>query len=136
MYLVIPFVGGPPLVAAIVIAAVLAIAGAFVAITVIHVITTRQAVTPDRLLARMNASYRTLGYGVIPVGALLGGAIGEAFGLRTALLVGAIGVAAAPLWIVISPVRHLRRLEDLARAGDAQQAVRADARAATPSEAA
>jgi MFS family permease len=118
VYLVIPFVGGPPLVAAIVIAAVLAIAGAFVAITVIHVITIRQAVTPDRLLARMNASYRTLGYGVIPVGALLGGAIGEAFGLRTALLVGAIGAAAAPIWIVVSPVHRLRRLEDLARADE------------------
>lgn len=118
VYLAIPFVGGPPLVAAGILALVLATAGAFTAVTVIHVVTIRQSVTPDRLLARMNASYRTLGYGVIPIGALLGGVVGDAFGLRTALLVGAIGVALAPAWIIASPVRRIRRLEDVLQRGE------------------
>lgn len=76
------------------------------------------AVTPDRLLARMNASYRTLGYGITPIGALLGGIIGEAFGLRAALAVGAIGIACAPLWVVFSPVSRIRRIEDVGSMAD------------------
>ncbi len=113
VYLAIPFVDGAPFFAAGAIGLVLAVAGAFIAITVIHVITIRQSLTPDRLLARMNATYRTLGYGVIPVGALLGGVVGETLGLRAALLVGAIGMAAAPIWVVFSPVSRLRRLGDV-----------------------
>jgi MFS family permease len=100
-------------------ALVLAVAGAFIAITVIHVMTIRQTVTPDRLLARMNATYRTLGYGVMPIGALLGGIIGEAFGLRAALAVGAIGIASAPLWVILSPAPRVKRLENLAPAAEA-----------------
>ena len=42
-------------------------------ISVVHVITVRQTITPDALLGRMNASYRTLTYGAIPVGAMIGG---------------------------------------------------------------
>ena len=113
VYIALPLIGGSSPIAVGVIALVLAVAGAFIAITVIHVMTIRQTVTPDRLLARMNASYRTLGYGVMPVGALLGGIVGEAFGLRAALAVGAIGIASAPLWVVFSPVRGVRRIEDV-----------------------
>jgi MFS family permease len=113
VYLVIPFLGGPTPFAAGVLGAVLAVAGAGISVTVIHVMTIRQTVTPDRLLARMNASYRTLGYGLMPVGALLGGILGETLGLRVALLVGAIGIACAPLWVVFSPVRRIGRLSDV-----------------------
>ena len=118
VYLVIPFVGGPSVIAATVLALTMAIAGAFIAITVIHVMTIRQSVTPDRLLARMNASYRTLGYGMVPIGALLGGLIGEALGLRAALLVGAVGIACAPLWVVFSPVPRIQRIDDVAAVAD------------------
>jgi MFS family permease len=113
VYIALPLIGGSSPIAVGVIAFILALAGAFIAITVIHVMTIRQTVTPDRLLARMNASYRTLGYGVMPIGALLGGIVGEAFGLRAALAVGAIGIASAPLWVVFSPVRRVRRIEDV-----------------------
>jgi MFS family permease len=117
VYLAIPFVDGSSPTTVGVLALVLAVAGAFVAITVIHVMTIRQTVTPNRLLARMNASYRTLGYGVMPVGAVLGGILGEAFDLRSALAVGAIGIACAPLWVVFSPVRRIRRIEDVEPTG-------------------
>jgi hypothetical protein len=80
----------------------------------VNVISLRQAVTPDRMLGRMHATYRTLTYGTIPVGALLGGAIGEAFGLHAALLVGAVGIATAPIWVALSPVRAIRTIADVA----------------------
>jgi hypothetical protein len=51
----------------------------------------KTAVTPDRLLGRMTASYRFLTYGAIPLGALLGGVLGELLGLRAAVAVGPAG---------------------------------------------
>jgi predicted MFS family arabinose efflux permease len=74
----------------------------------INQVSLRQAITPDRLQGRMNASMRFLVWGTIPVGALLGGALGEAVGLRPALALLAIGGLLAPLWVVFSPVRRLR----------------------------
>jgi predicted MFS family arabinose efflux permease len=50
----------------------------------------RQRITPDRLLGRMNASYRLVGWGTIPLGAALGGVLAEALGLRGAFLVAAL----------------------------------------------
>jgi len=70
----------------------------------------RQSVCPDRLLGRMNASIRFLVWGTIPLGGLLGGALGELLGLRATLLVAGTGIALAPLWLVASPLRGLRDL--------------------------
>jgi MFS family permease len=50
----------------------------------------RQRITPDHLLGRMNATYRLLGWGTMPLGAALGGAVGEWFGLRPAFAVAAL----------------------------------------------
>jgi MFS family permease len=49
----------------------------------------RQRITPDRLLGRMNASYRLVGWGTMPLGALLGGVLAETLGLRATFLVAA-----------------------------------------------
>lgn len=68
----------------------------------------RQIVTPDRLLGRMNASFGFLSGGVAPLGALAGGVLGEAIGLRPTLAVGAVGGVAAFLWVWFSPLRALR----------------------------
>lgn len=70
----------------------------------------RQAVCPDGLLSRMNASVRFLVWGPIPLGGLLGGALGELFGLRATLLVAVVGSALAPGWLLASPLRRLRDL--------------------------
>jgi MFS family permease len=75
---------------------VVANAAAFVgvgtAMVVWNVITVslRQRITPDRLLGRMNAAYRLLGWGTIPIGAALGGLVAERFGLRTTFAVAAL----------------------------------------------
>jgi MFS family permease len=50
----------------------------------------RQRITPDRLLGRMNASYRLVGWGTMPLGAALGGVLAEALGLRGAFVVAAL----------------------------------------------
>lgn len=43
----------------------------------------RQAITPPHLLGQVNATRRVTVFGVQPIGALLGGAFGEAAGLYT-----------------------------------------------------
>jgi len=62
----------------------------------------RQRITPDRLLGRMNASYRLVGWGTMPLGAALGGALAEALGLR-----GAFGVAALATFAVLIGFRYV-----------------------------
>jgi MFS family permease len=67
----------------------------------------RQMVTPDELQGRVTASHRFLVYGVEPIGALLGGWLGAALGLRLAIAICALGVLTSPLWGLFSPLRHL-----------------------------
>jgi MFS family permease len=71
-----------------------------------------QAITPDRMLGRMTASRRFVVWGVIPFGGLIGGALGSAVGLRTALWVGAVGQSIAFLPVLFSPIRHIRVIAD------------------------
>ena len=63
-----------------------------VAVVVWNVITVslRQGITPDHLLGRMNAAYRLLGWGGMPVGAALGGVVAELAGLRATFAVSAL----------------------------------------------
>jgi len=49
-------------------------------------------------------------HGVLLLGALAGGAIAQAVGMRRALLIGAIGVLLSTMWLVFSPVRRLREV--------------------------
>ena len=71
-----------------------------------------QAITPDRMLGRMNASRRFLVWGVIPLGGLVGGALATTIGLRPTLFVGAIGGSLAVLPLLFSPVRSLERVPE------------------------
>jgi MFS family permease len=71
-----------------------------------------QAITPDRLLGRMNASRRFVVWGVIPLGQLASGGLAAWIGLRPTLLVGAIGAAVAFLPLALSPVRSLRTVPE------------------------
>jgi MFS family permease len=88
--------------------------------TNVHTYAIRQAVTPDRLLGRTNAVYRMLTWGLIPLGSLLGGVLGETLGLRPALWIGAVLLFPSWLWLFFSPARSLRTLP----AGAAQAASR------------
>jgi MFS family permease len=110
----IPFATGPQVAVAALLAAVFFIQGLGLGVTNVHFLSLRQAITPADLLGRMNASYRTVSFGAIPVGAFLGGAIAQAAGLRAALFVGAVGLLMSPLLILFSPVRHVRDLTDAA----------------------
>jgi MFS family permease len=65
----------------------------------------RQAKTPDELQGRMNATMSFLAGAVVPLGGLLGGALGETIGLRPTLLLAAFGEILSVLWLLLSPIR-------------------------------
>jgi MFS family permease len=73
-------------------------------------ITLRQIITPRRLLARMNATYRMLLFGAPPLGSVIGGVLGGVLGLRTALLIAVLALISPVLWLLFSPVFRLREM--------------------------
>ena len=75
----------------------------------------QQAVTPDRLLGRLNATRRFIVWGVIPLGSLTGGALASIIGLRPTLWVGAIGGSLSFLPLLLSPVRSIGPMDDAVR---------------------
>ncbi len=67
----------------------------------------RQAITPDHLLGRVTASNQVLTNGLQPIGAFIGGVLGQAIGVQEALLVGVAGMFCAGAWVYWSPVREI-----------------------------
>lgn len=79
-----------------VVATALAVAGLAAGIWDVVSISFRQLVVPDQLLGRVTSGYRLVGIGATPIGALLGGGLASAFGLRLPFYAAAavLGVAA------------------------------------------
>ncbi len=71
----------------------------------INQVSLRQAITPDRVQGRMNATVRTVIWGTIPIGALIGGAIGNTYGLVPAMYTGVAVSILAGIWILLGPIR-------------------------------
>ncbi|MER6601890.1 hypothetical protein C6W96_03515 [Streptomyces sp. CS149] len=67
----------------------------------VHVVALRQAVIPSEVLGRVTASYRMLTYGTLPVGAFLGGLLGERLGLWRSILLFAL--ASVVGWLLFVP---------------------------------
>jgi MFS family permease len=67
----------------------------------------RQAITPNRMLGRMNATMRFMVWGTMPLGSLSGGLLGTVLGLRPTLVIGALGGLLSVLWVLATPVRTL-----------------------------
>jgi len=68
-----------------------------------------QMIVPERFLGRVNSGEYFVREGLIPIGALLGGLLGEVIGLRPTLVIGAFGEIGALLWVFFSPARSLQR---------------------------
>ena len=70
----------------------------------VNALTLRQVSTPDHLLGRVNATVHVIGRGVIPLGAVAGGALGDAIGLRPTLLIAAGGIMLGALCLARSAI--------------------------------
>lgn len=78
----------------------------------INAISLRQAITPSRLLGRVSASMELITAGVGPLGALLGGVLGDKIGVQDTLFVSIAGMTFAGVWLLLSPIRHLLSIQD------------------------
>jgi MFS family permease len=74
----------------------------------INAVSLRQRVAPANLLGRINAGMQLLARGVYPLGALLGGYLGERLGVRPTLALAAAGLLLSTLWLLPAPLRRLR----------------------------
>lgn len=72
----------------------------------------RNAVTPDRLRARMNATIRSFNWGTIVVAAPLAGWFATVHGNRSTLWVAVAGLVLAALILTLSPYRRATMPED------------------------
>ncbi len=76
----------------------------------VNAVSLRQALTPERLRGRVNATMRFLIWGPRPLGSLLGGVLGGAIGLAPTLVVGELGMLAAVAWLVASPLPGVKEM--------------------------
>jgi MFS family permease len=76
----------------------------------INQVSLRQAITPNRIQGRMNATMRFLVWGTIPIGQIVGGVLATAIGVREAVIVGGALGCVAFVPILLSPVRSLWRI--------------------------
>jgi MFS family permease len=108
----VPLAGGPrPLVFALLLAAefVTALGVMLLDITAGSVQT---AATPPTMLAVVAGFQRTVNYGIRPLGAVLGGTLGAAIGMRPTLWIATLGGLLGVLWLLFSPLRTMRRLPE------------------------
>ncbi len=73
----------------------------------------RAVVTADAMRGRVAGAYATVNYGSRPIGALLGGACATTFGVPATLVIAGLVGGFAGLWIVRSPVIHVRAVTSL-----------------------
>ena len=72
-----------------------------------------QAITPDRILGRANASRRFVVWGVVPLGGFVGGARASTIGQRETMVVGALGGLLTVVPILVSPLRSVGKMSEL-----------------------
>ncbi|MGW2514293.1 MFS transporter [Streptomyces scopuliridis] len=68
------------------------------------------SVIPDGMRSRVAGAFSTVNYGIRPIGAVVGGLLATAFGLRVTLLIGAVGGMLSLLWLLASPIPRIHSL--------------------------
>jgi MFS family permease len=77
----------------------------------------QQGRTRLELQGRVNATFRLIDWGTVPLGALLGGVLGDRLGLREVLTIAAVLGVISAAWLIRSPLRRLTTVE-LAETGE------------------
>jgi hypothetical protein len=104
----VPLAGGPRLLVAGMLFASEFIAGFGVMVLDISIGSIFAAVIPDPLRSRVSGAFQAVNYGTRPAGALLGGTLGAAIGMRPALWIATVGGTTGFLWLLPSPLPRFR----------------------------
>jgi MFS family permease len=109
----VPLAGGPRWAIIACLFAAEFLSGLGVMVLDITVGSIKAALIPDRLRARVSGAYMVVNYGVRPLGALAGGALGTWIGLRPTLWLATVAAIAGVLWVLPSPLLRLRELPEV-----------------------
>ncbi|WP_431280361.1 MFS transporter [Leifsonia poae] len=74
----------------------------------------RQQLCPDRILGRVNATFQVVVMGLFPVGAIVGGALGDLIGARWTIVAAGVPLLICPfvLWSALRGVRDVHELQE------------------------
>lgn len=81
------------------VAAALAVGGFGGLVWNVLTVSLRQSLIPDELLGRVNSAYRLIGWGTMPLGAIAGGLIADAYGLRAPFLFAGTSALVLTVWV-------------------------------------
>jgi MFS family permease len=109
--LLIPLAGGLHMLALVVGVLILAQFCFGLGLTIFNIgqVSLRQAITPDAMQGRMNATISVITWGIVPLGGLVGGLLGQTLGLSQTLVLAALGEILAVGWLIISPIRQIKQ---------------------------
>lgn len=85
---------------------------------VISMTTMRQAFTPNHMQGRIAAAFRCFSLGIAPFGALAGGFLGAAIGLRPTMFIDAVGALIPIAVLFLSPLPKVRQVADARAASE------------------
>jgi MFS family permease len=120
-HLAAPLASGPQAVTVPLLAGASMFAQFGVGILVVNRTTLIQQLVPAHALGRVAATQQVIALAAVPIGAVLGGLMGEVLGLRITVGIAAVGTVAATVALVRSPLWTTSRvdaLEDQPPSGD------------------
>jgi len=107
---VLPFAAGSTLEKAAILSAVELVSGFGVMLFDTNSNSMTALAVPQRLRARIAGASRVFNYGTRPFGALVGGVLAGAIGMRPMLLLAAVGAVSSVFWLLASPIAGTREL--------------------------
>lgn len=107
------FVGGPGN-ALVLLCSIFVIMGVGIGIANVHAVSLRQTAVREDIRGRVNAAYRLISWGAIPLGAAAGGVVATQTSAQVAMIAGAVGMSLATLWVAFSAVPRLRTIDEAA----------------------
>jgi MFS family permease len=106
--ILVPLAQGPPAVSMALLSAAEFFSGLGVMILDVGLFSLQAAVIPDQLRSRVWGATLFVNWGIRPIGALGGGILAGAIGLRPTMWIAALGGLAGVLWLLPSPMSQVR----------------------------
>ena len=88
----------------------------------VNQVSLRQAITPERMLGRLNGTMRFLVWGTIPIGSVIGGILAQFLGVHNGILIGAVLGLFPFVPVLFSPVPALKTIPESDRSEPSDQA--------------
>ncbi|MBS1888268.1 MAG: MFS transporter [Actinobacteria bacterium] len=108
----VPIADGPPAVSMALLTAAEFLSGIGVMVLDVGLGALQAALIPDELRSRVWGAILFVNWGIRPIGALAGGLLAGAIGLRPTMWIAAVGGLAGVLWLLPSPMTRVRGVSD------------------------